>query len=59
VKRSHFVHEYGKIGNFWLPVSTRSESELRLFGRSQLAIDYFDYNCEASVVPASVALSQP
>jgi MoaA/NifB/PqqE/SkfB family radical SAM enzyme len=58
VKRSHFVHEYRKIGNFWLPISTRSESELRLFGRSQLMIDYFGYDCEASAEAPNVALSE-
>jgi MoaA/NifB/PqqE/SkfB family radical SAM enzyme len=58
VKRSHFVHEYGKVGTFWLPISTRSESELRLFGRSQLTIDYFGYDCGTGVATSDVSLSQ-
>ena len=43
VKRSHFVHEFARFGEFWLPVRHRSEAELRIFGQATLEIDYFDY----------------
>jgi MoaA/NifB/PqqE/SkfB family radical SAM enzyme len=48
VKRTHFVHEYAQFGSFWFPVRHHSEAELRLFGRSNLVIEYFDYRWEAT-----------
>lgn len=43
IRRTRFVHEYAKFGGFWFPVSNRTEVELKLFGRSTMNIDYFDY----------------
>jgi hypothetical protein len=48
VKRSHFVHEYAPLGEFWLPARLTSEAELRIFGRSQLSITYTEYHLTAS-----------
>ena len=39
----HFVHRYQKHGPFWFPVSTESVTEVRLFGSTNVTIDYFDY----------------
>jgi MoaA/NifB/PqqE/SkfB family radical SAM enzyme len=44
VRRTRFVHQYAKFGSFWLPVSNRTEVELRVFGRASMGIDYFDYD---------------
>jgi|GEM_PF-2271685 len=44
VKRTHFVHEHAPFGEFCFPVRHRSEAELRLFGKSVLTIEYFDYH---------------
>ena len=43
VRRTKIVHEYERFGEFWFPVSNRSEAELRIFGTSRLSIDYFGY----------------
>jgi len=43
IKRVHFVHEFAKFGEFWFPVHHRSETELRLFGKATLEIDYSGY----------------
>ncbi len=43
---------YSKVGNFWLPVSNRSTSTIRLGGRANLTIDYKDYQTTA-VGPAN------
>ena len=43
VRRTVFVHEFAKFGDFWFPVHHRSESDLLLFGRAVLEISYFDY----------------
>jgi hypothetical protein len=46
VRRTRFVHEYARFGDFWFPVRHHSEADLRLFGRSSLVIDYSDYRWE-------------
>jgi hypothetical protein len=43
VLRTHFVHEYADFGGFWFPVRHRTDVDLRLFGKSTLEIDYYDY----------------
>ena len=43
VRSVHFVHTYKKVGQFWLASSTRTTSEIRIFGESELAIDNSDY----------------
>jgi hypothetical protein len=37
------VHRYERIGKFWLPVSNQSHAEARIFGLTEVSIDYFDY----------------
>jgi outer membrane lipoprotein-sorting protein len=39
----HFVHRYQKVGAYWLAASNVSETEVRVFGPTELKIDYFDY----------------
>ena len=39
----HIVHRYEHIGNFWLPVADRFLSEARIFGSTEVEIEYFDY----------------
>lgn len=43
VKKTTFVHEYGRFDRFWLPVSNRSTTEVRLFGRTEIAVEYSGY----------------
>jgi len=54
-KSVHFVHEYKKNGLFWFPVSNRSETDARIFGRADLVIEYFDYAVNSSALSASAA----
>ena len=42
-KSVHFVHTYQKSGAFWFPLTTESQTEARLFGTTDVTIDYFDY----------------
>jgi hypothetical protein len=44
MKSVHFVHSYGKRGPFWFPASDRSETNVRIFGNTEVRIDYFDYS---------------
>ena len=40
----HFVHTYQRVGQFWFASSTRSTSEVRVFGPSELTIENYDYS---------------
>jgi hypothetical protein len=42
-KSVHFVHTYQKSGEFWFPVTTESVTDARLFGTTDLTIEYFEY----------------
>lgn len=46
-KKVHFVHTYQKNGAFWFPVATESVTDARLFGTTDLTIEYFDYKPSA------------
>jgi hypothetical protein len=46
-KSIHFVHTYGKQGSFWFPASDRSVTDVRVFGNTEVTIDYFDYALNA------------
>lgn len=39
----HIEHRYGKAGAFWLPMSNSSSADVRIFGRTVVTIEYFDY----------------
>ena len=43
VRQTHFVHEFARFGEFWFPVRHQSESDLLLFGRAVLRINYSNY----------------
>ena len=46
-KETRIEQVYGKVGGFWLPVSNRSSSAIRLGGRANFSIDYQDYQITA------------
>jgi hypothetical protein len=43
IKRVQFEHKYEKHGRFWLAESDTSISDVRIFGPTELRIDYFNY----------------
>lgn len=43
VGRPFIVQTFSKVGNAWLPASTRSVAESHLFGRTELTVESFDY----------------
>ena len=43
IKSVHFGHKYQKVGPYWLAASDKSISDVRIFGPTELRIDYFDY----------------
>jgi hypothetical protein len=46
-KETRIEQVYAKVGNFWLPISNRSSSAIRLGGRANFSIDYQDYQITA------------
>lgn len=42
-KSTHFVQTYRKTGQLWFPLSTESITEARIFGTTNVNIEYFDY----------------
>ncbi|HXA04649.1 MAG TPA: hypothetical protein VNY30_07415, partial [Bryobacteraceae bacterium] len=48
VKSVHFVHDYDKSGPFWFPVSDQSVTDVRIFGGTEMTIEYLDYTPNAS-----------
>lgn len=46
-KETTIEQVYGKVGNFWLPLSNRSTSSIRLGGHAYFTIDYRDYQITA------------
>ena len=52
VRSVHFERTYQKVGKFWLALSTRANSKLRIFGDSILTIDTSDYRLKAPVTNA-------
>lgn len=52
IKSVHFVHTYEKSGSFWLPVSNRSVTDVRIFGVTEVRIEYIDYATNANMLSA-------
>jgi outer membrane lipoprotein-sorting protein len=57
VKSVHFVHTYQKTGPFWFPASDRSITDVRIFGSTELTIEYFNYAPNTSMLSASSELA--
>jgi MucB/RseB N-terminal domain len=47
-RKTHFVRNYEKHGAFWLPASVESDSQILLAGKSQLRIDYSNYEIDSA-----------
>ena len=47
-KETRIEQVYAKIGDFWLPLSNRSSSEIRLGGHASFTIDYQNYEITAA-----------
>jgi hypothetical protein len=43
----YFVQQYQKSGMFWFPLSTKSVTEARIFGKTEVSISYFDYQANS------------
>ncbi len=43
-KKNEITYTYQKLGDFWLPAHTQSLTDVRVFGRTVLSIEYKDYD---------------
>ena len=48
-KSVHFVQQYQKSGRLWFPHLTTSVTDARIFGRTDVSIQYFDYKAVSEV----------
>jgi len=55
IRSVHIVQRYGKQGQFWLPVLNESQAQARVFGATEVKIEYFDYSVSAREAQASAA----
>lgn len=51
----HFVQQYRKSGEYWLPITTESITQARIFGKTDVTIRYFDYTPNTALVSGSLA----
>src|SRR5258708_39896497 len=56
-KSSRFVQRYQKSGPLWFPLSTQSETEARIFGTTNVSIEYFNYAPITSHPPDNFVMS--
>ena len=52
-KETKIEQVYGKVGEFWLPLSNRSSSIIRLGGHAYFTIDYQNYQIVAATPPST------
>ena len=52
VEKTDFVHEYSPVGAHWLATVNRSETIVRVFGKTLIRIDYKDYKLSPGAVSA-------
>jgi hypothetical protein len=57
-KNVHFVHAYEKSGPFWFPLTTESVTDARLFGTTDLTIEYFEYKPKTLTAPQDSVVSR-
>lgn len=43
LRKTRFVHRYGKIDGHWMALANESESDVLMFGRTEVKIEYSDY----------------
>jgi hypothetical protein len=56
-KSTHFVQIYQKNGSLWFPHSTQSVTDARIFGTTDVNIEYFDYVPKTTHAPDNSVMS--
>jgi hypothetical protein len=55
----NFVYRYKRVGDFWLPELNETVTDVRVFGRSILTIQYKDYNVTDALDVKSIIPLKP
>jgi hypothetical protein len=50
LSKTAILHKYGKFGPFWLPLSNESDSDVKVFGHTQVLVQYSDYKINVAEV---------
>jgi hypothetical protein len=56
IKKTHIEHRYEKVGDFWLPASNKSVTNVLIGGTATLTIQYTDYNLDVGQLAANRAI---
>jgi len=43
IRKTSFIHRYGRFGPFWMALSNTSLTDALIFGRTEVRIEYYDY----------------
>jgi hypothetical protein len=54
VRKTAFVHRYGKFGPFWLALSNQSDTDVIVFGHTRVKIEYGEYKIRSEEGPVQV-----
>jgi hypothetical protein len=57
IKSTHLVQKYRKVGNFWLPATNESDTEVRIFGGAHLLIENLEYQINRYETDVSAEIS--
>jgi hypothetical protein len=57
IRNTEIHHAYSKVGEFWLPGITKSETKVRLGGEATLTIEYAGYQVGSSSLPPAASIS--
>jgi hypothetical protein len=55
LRKVRITRDYGKVGDFWLPHSDESVSQLLMLGKSTMTVNYYDYSVQGQRMIASAA----
>ena len=47
-RKVEYERHYRKVGDFWLPAREEATSDVRIFGRSHVKVEYSDYQVESA-----------
>ncbi len=59
IKRVNWVRNYGRVGDFWLPMQDETYTEVKIFGKKKLIIRYNDYVVNPTVTERDKAPADP
>jgi hypothetical protein len=59
IRDSRFVYQFEKVQSFWLPVSMQSDADARVFGHTEVKVEYGDYRINSDAGVSAQSNCQP